>query len=98
MRDLITKIELAMFETALNSADPKGDYEAKKKALHDLEADPASDDPEIKKAITQRRADLEKEAQAKGVGKSHVSPSGKETNMSPKDDDYEINYGKGAAK
>jgi len=27
-------------------------------------------------------------------GKTHVSPSGVETNMDPSDDDYEINYGK----
>lgn len=30
------------------------------------------------------------------MGISHKSPSGKMTNMSPKDDDYEINYGKDA--
>jgi hypothetical protein len=30
------------------------------------------------------------------MGITHVSPSGKVTNMSPEDDDYEINYGKNA--
>jgi hypothetical protein len=30
------------------------------------------------------------------MGVNHVSPSGKVTNMSPEDDDYEINYGKDA--
>ena len=68
MRDLITKIELAMFETALNSADPAADYNAKRKALHDLEMNTiATDDPEIAKAIQQRKLDLDKEAKAKGV-------------------------------
>lgn len=68
MRDLITKIELAMFETALNSADPAADYDAKRKALHDLEMNTiANDDPEIAKAIQQRKLDLDKEAKAKGV-------------------------------
>ena len=32
------------------------------------------------------------------MGVNHTSPSGKETNMSPEDDDYEINYGKDAIK
>ena len=67
MRNLINKIELAMFETELNSADPKGDYQAKKKALQDLQMDPNSTDPEIKQAIMQRTAELEKEAKAKGI-------------------------------
>lgn len=67
MRDLITKIELAMFETALNSADPASDYKAKRKALQDLQMDPESNDPEIKRAIMQRRADLDKEAKSLGL-------------------------------
>lgn len=67
MRNLINKIELAMFETALNSADPKGDYQAKKKALQDIQMDPNSSDPEIKQAIMQRKAELDKEAKAKGI-------------------------------
>jgi hypothetical protein len=32
------------------------------------------------------------------MGVKHTSPSGKVTNMSPEDDDYEINYGKDAIK
>lgn len=72
MRHLINRIEIAMFETALNSADPKGDYQAKLKALQDLQMDPSSDDPEIKQAIIQRKADLDKEAKAKGVLKGGV--------------------------
>jgi len=32
------------------------------------------------------------------MGVTHASPSGKVTNMSPEDDDYEINYGKDAIK
>jgi hypothetical protein len=67
MRDLIYKIELAMFETALNPSDPLGDYKAKRKALQDLQMNPSSSDPEIKNAIMQRTADLEKEAKANGI-------------------------------
>ena len=67
MRDLIYKIELAMFETALNPSDPAGDYKAKRKALQDLQMNPGANDPEIKNAIMQRTADLEKEAKAKGI-------------------------------
>ena len=66
MRDLISKLDAIVSETALNPGDPKGDYEAKKKALADLEADPNADG-EIKDAITQRKADLDKEAKSKGV-------------------------------
>ena len=72
MRDLITKIELAMFETALNAADPLNDYKAKKKALQDLQMDPSSTDPEIKQAIMQRLADLNKEAKSLGIIKGEV--------------------------
>jgi len=68
MRDLLSKLDAIVSETALNSQDPKGDYEAKKKALDDLEADPvASKDPEISSAIDQRRSALDKEAKAAGV-------------------------------
>ena len=66
MRDLISKLDAIVSETALNPGDPKGDYDAKKKALADLEADPNADG-EIKDAITQRKADLDKEAKSKGV-------------------------------
>jgi len=64
MRDLLSKLDAIVSETALQSPE---DLEAKRKALADLEADPvASKDPEISAAIDQRRADLEKEAKAKG--------------------------------
>ena len=69
MRDLLSKIDAIIFETELNPNDPKGDYEAKKKALHDLQLDPSSADPLISRAIKQRRAELEKEAREKGIVK-----------------------------
>lgn len=56
-----------MFETALNPSDPAGDYKAKRKALQDLQMLPSSSEPEIKQAIVQRLADLNKEAKEKGV-------------------------------
>lgn len=102
MRDLLSKLDALVTpvaETELNPRDPVGDYQAKKKALLDLQMDPIiGNDPELSKAVMQRKADLEREAQEKGVGKMHKSPSGKMTNMNPNDDDYEINYGKGAPK
>jgi hypothetical protein len=68
MRDLLSKLDAIVSETALNPQDPKGDYEAKKQALDDLEADPvAAKDPDISSAIDQRRSDLDKEAKAAGV-------------------------------
>ncbi len=68
MRDLLSKLDAIVSETALNPKDPKADYEAKSKALQDLQLDPvASEDPEIKQAIIQRKADLEKEAEAAGI-------------------------------
>jgi hypothetical protein len=68
MRDLLSKLDAIISETALKD---KGDLEAKRKALADLEADPvASKDPEISSAIDQRRGDLEKEAKAKGFTES----------------------------
>ncbi len=64
MRDLLSKLDALVSETALKD---KEDLEAKRQALNDLEADPvASEDPEISAAIDQRRADLEKEAKSKG--------------------------------
>jgi hypothetical protein len=68
MRDLLSKLDALISETALKDKD---DLEAKRKALDDLEADPvASKDPEISSAIDQRKADLEKEAKAKGFTES----------------------------
>jgi hypothetical protein len=64
MRDLLSKLDSIVSETALQSQD---DLDAKRKALQDLQMDPvASQDPEIKQAIIQRKADLEKEAKSKG--------------------------------
>ena len=56
-----------MFETALNAENPLDDYKAKKKALQDLQMEPSSSEPEIKQAIMQRLADLNKEAKALGI-------------------------------
>ena len=68
MRDLLSKLDSIVSETALQSQD---DLDAKRKALQDLQMDPtASSDPEIKQAIIQRKADLEKEAKAKGFSES----------------------------
>jgi hypothetical protein len=63
MRDLLSKLDAIISETALRD---KEDLEAKRKALHDLQMDPNSKDPEISQAIIQRKADLEKEAKSKG--------------------------------
>jgi hypothetical protein len=64
MRDLLSKLDAIVSETALQSPE---DLQAKRKALDDLESDPvASADPEISAAIDQRRSDLEKEAKSKG--------------------------------
>jgi hypothetical protein len=74
MRDLLSKLDALISETALKD---KEDLEAKRKALDDLEADPvASKDPEISAAIDQRRNDLEKEAKAKNIGEEPVGESG----------------------
>jgi hypothetical protein len=68
MRDLLSKLDAIVSETALQD---KSDLQAKRKALQDLQMNPvASDDPEIKQAIIQRKADLEKEAKAKGFTES----------------------------
>ena len=67
MRDLLSKLDAIVSETALRD---KKDLQAKRKALQDLQADPNSKDPEIKQAIMQRKADLEKEAKAKGFTES----------------------------
>jgi len=68
MRDLISKLDAIVSETALNSKDPQGDYDAKSKALQDLQLDPnVADDPQLSKAVIQRKADLEKEAARMGI-------------------------------
>ena len=68
MRDLLTKLDAIIGETALKD---KEDLQAKSKALQDLQMDPvATEDPTIKQAIIQRKADLEKEAKSKGFSES----------------------------
>ena len=68
MRDLLSKLDAIVSETALKNPE---DLQAKRKALADLEKDPvANTDPEISSAITQRKTDLEKEAKAKGFAES----------------------------
>ena len=67
MRDLLSKLDALLSETALKD---KEDLQAKRKALQDLQMDPNANDPEIKQAIMQRKADLEKEATAKGFSES----------------------------
>ena len=68
MRDLLSKLDAIVSETELKNPE---DLQAKRKALQDLQMDPvASQDPEIKQAIIQRKADLEKEAKAKGFAES----------------------------
>lgn len=55
-------------ETALTDVD---DLRAKLKALQDIQMDPNTEkDPELKKAVMQRRADLDKEAKAKGLSEA----------------------------
>jgi hypothetical protein len=53
-------------ETALNPKDPKGDYEAKRRALHDLSLNKDVDQA----AVLQRRLDLDREAKAKGLAET----------------------------
>lgn len=67
MRDLLSKLDAIVSETALKD---KEDLQAKRKALQDLQMDPNSNDPEIKQAIMQRKADLEKEAKTMGFTES----------------------------
>ena len=68
MRDLISKLDAIISETALNPKDPQGDYDAKSKALQDLQMDPnVADDPQLSNAVIQRKAALEKEAKSLGI-------------------------------
>lgn len=49
-------------ETALNDKDPHGDYQAKRKALQDIQLDPnTSKDKELSSELVHRKAALEKE-------------------------------------
>lgn len=68
MRDLLSKLDAIVSETALNPKDPAEDYQAKKKALYDLEMDPViMKDKDLMKTVQQRKLDLEKEARVKGI-------------------------------
>ena len=68
MRDLLTIIDSVVNETELNPKDMKGDYDAKKKALQDIQLDQHTHkDPDLKARLAARIASLEKEALAKGV-------------------------------
>jgi hypothetical protein len=57
-------------ETVLNPRDPQGDYDAKRKVIHDLSLDPGVD----QQAVQQRRIDLDREAKNKGL--KEFAPSG----------------------
>jgi hypothetical protein len=68
MRDLLSKLDALVSETALRD---KEDLQAKRKALHDLETDPVLlKEPDLVKAVQQRKLDLEKEAKSKGFKES----------------------------
>jgi hypothetical protein len=68
MRDILSKLDALLTETALNPNDMKGDYNAKSKVLQDIQMDPnTGKDPELKAELARRKADLEKEARDKGV-------------------------------
>jgi hypothetical protein len=56
-------------ESALNTKDLKGDYQAKSKALQDLSMNKDVD----QKAVQQRRLDLDKEARSKGVKEESIT-------------------------
>ena len=58
----------SMYETALNPNNPKDDYEAKRRALHDLSLNKSVDQA----AVLQRRLDLDREAKAKGITETVV--------------------------
>jgi hypothetical protein len=60
--------ERELTETALNPRDPRGDYAAKRKALQDLGMNKDVDQA----AVLQRRLDLDKEANAKGVAEAET--------------------------
>ena len=64
------KVTKDVMETALNSRDLQGDYDAKRKVLHDLSLDPKID----QQAVQQRRIDLDREAKNKGL--KEFAPSG----------------------
>jgi hypothetical protein len=63
--DIINSYEAKLTESALKD---KEDYQAKRKALQDIQLDPETHkDPDLKSELARRKADLEKEAKAKGI-------------------------------
>jgi hypothetical protein len=56
-------------ETVLNPKDSQGDYDAKRKVIHDLSLDPNVD----QQAVQQRRLDLDREAKSKGLKEQGVA-------------------------
>lgn len=70
--------DVTLVETALNPKDPHGDYKAKSKTLQDIQMDPTtSKDPQMKAAVMQRKADLEREyAKHKSVKEGVIQQSG----------------------
>ena len=59
--------EQGVEETALNPLNPKDDLVAKRKTLQDLSMTPGVD----QKIVQQRKLDLEREAQSKGVAEEY---------------------------
>jgi hypothetical protein len=82
MRDLLSKLDAIVSETALNPKDPKGDYDAKKRDLDNLEKDGKTN----QSAIQQRRLDLDKEAESKGVKEDSIFEVGDDFGISFSED------------
>jgi hypothetical protein len=70
-----------LFESALNPKDPHKDYEAKRKALHDLSLNKDVD----QKAVQQRRLDLDKEYAKHTVKEAHKIGDTVTIHKGPKD-------------
>jgi len=63
--------ELFAEDTRTSITTDKEDYEAKRKALQDIQLDPnTAKDPELKKELMRRKYELEKEAGEKGFKES----------------------------
>jgi len=71
MRELLSKLDAILNETALNPNDPKGDYDAKRKALQDIQINPeTSKDKDLRSELVRRLSSLEKEAKEAGIKES----------------------------
>ena len=71
MRDLLSKLDSIISEEPIKPTVKDPELQAKRKALQDLQMDPtAHKDPEIKRAIAIKKAELDKEAKEKGVGEA----------------------------